>query len=147
MDASVVEYYKILLDLTIAVIVSIVLLQVARRSRREKTLVGFRARSKSEKYAGYILLSAGIIVMTLSLVELIILLNSNYYSDVPFGLSGIQISSGSQTTDLISAQFLGLGFSISFWLLIFVGGGGKMVTLSMDLLRGTRLKIIKKLRS
>jgi hypothetical protein len=147
MDASIVEYYKILLDITVAAIVSVVLLQVARRSKREKTLVGFRARSKSEKYAGYVLLPAGIIVMALSLLELIILLNSNYYSDVPFGLSGIQISSGSQTTELVSAQFLGLGFSISFWLLIFVGGGGKMVALSMDLLAGTRLKIIKKLRS
>ena len=145
MDASVVEYYKIILDILVAAIISIVLLLVARRSRREKTIVGYRASSKDEKYVGYVLLSTGIVIMALSILEIIILLNSNYYSDVPFGLLGIQISSESQTTDLVSAQLLGSSFGISFWLLIFSCGGRKMFLLGMDLLKGTQLKIIKKL--
>jgi hypothetical protein len=147
MDASVIEYYKIILDIMVAVVISIVLLLVARRSRRVKTFAGYRERSKDEKYAGYVLLLVGIIIMALSTLELISLLNSNYYSDVPLGLTGIQMSSEIQTTDLVSAQLLGLSFGATFWLLIFSCGGGKMVSLGLYLLKGTHIKIIKKLRS
>jgi ABC-type Fe3+ transport system permease subunit len=146
MDASFVEYYKIILDIAVAAIISIVLLLFARRSRRQKTFVGYRKSPKDEKYAGYILLSIGIAVMALSILELIILLTSNFYSTVPFGLTSIQISSESQTIDLISAHLLGYGFGISFWLTIFFAGGGKMLTLGMDLLLGTQLKMTKKIR-
>lgn len=145
MDASVVEYYKIILDIVVAAIISIVLLLLARRSRKEKTFVGFRKSPKDEKYAGYTLLAAGIAIMALSIIELIILLNSNFYSAAPFGLTGIQLSSETQTIDLVSAHLLGYSFGISFWLLIF-SAGGKMLSLGMDLHLGTQLKIIKKMR-
>ena len=145
MDTSVVEYYKIILDIVVATIISIVLLLLARRSRKEKAFVGYRKSPKDEKYAGYALFSAGIAIMALSALELIILLNSNFYSAVPFGLTGIQMNSPTQTIDLVSAHLLGYGFGISFWLLIF-SAGGKMLSLGMDLYLGTQLKIIKKIR-
>jgi len=142
MDASAAEYYKIILDILVAAIISIVLLLLARRSRKEKTFVGYRTISKDEKYVGYALLTIGIVIMALSIIELIILLNSNFYSNVPFGLTGIQISSENQTIDLVSAHLLGYSFGISFWLLIF-SGGGKTLSLGMDLFMGTQLKLTK----
>jgi hypothetical protein len=144
--ASAIEYYKILLDILIAAIISIVLIIVTRRNTKEKILTGYRTRSKDEKYIGYALLSGGIIIMALSIVELILLSCSNFYSNIPFGLCGIQLVTASQTTEVISGQLLGLSFGGSFWLLIFGCGGAKLISLGMDLLRGTQLKIIKKLR-
>ncbi len=146
MDNSAIEYYKILLDIAVAVIISAVLLIFARRSRKEKMVVGYQSPSKDEKYVGYALLSVGIVIIAISLFEVISILNSNFYSDLPFSLSGIQIISQQQTTDLVSGQLLGLVFAIPFWLLILVFGGGKMLSLGMYLTRGTQVKIIKKLR-
>jgi hypothetical protein len=144
MDATVTEYIKILLDILVAAIVSTILLFIARRYRKEKTLVGFKARSKDEKYVGFALIILGAVFIILSVLQLLLLINSNYYSAVPFGLTGIQVTLGNQTTDIISAQLLGLGFGISFWLMVFGYGGRKFVMLGFDLLRGRQVKIIKK---
>jgi hypothetical protein len=84
--------------------------------------------------------------MAISLFEVISILNSNFYSDVPFSLSGIQIISQQQTADLVSGQLLGLVFAVPLWLLILVFGGAKMLSLGLYLTRGTQVKIIKKLR-
>jgi hypothetical protein len=146
MDNSAIEYYKILLDIAVAAIICAVLLIFARRSRKEKMVAGYQSPSKDEKYVGYALLSVGVVIMAISLFEVISILNSNFYSDVPFSLSGIQIISQEQTADLVSGQLLGLVFAVPFWLLILVFGGAKMLSLGLYLTRGTQVKIIKKLR-
>ena len=146
MDATVTEYIKILLDILVAATLSIILLFIARRYRKEKTLVGYKARSRDEKYAGLALIILGAVFIVVSVLQLLMLINSNYYSAVPFGLTGIQATMGNQTTDVISAQLLGLGFGVSFWLMIFGYGGRKFVMLGFDLLRGREVRIIKKIR-
>ncbi len=145
MDAT--EYIKILLDVLVAAVISTVLFFIARRTRKEQTFVGYKSGSKDEKYVGYILLAVGIAIIGVSIYELIVLLNGNYYSQIPLGLSGLQITVGSQTTDILSAQILGLSFGISFWLLIFGYGGRKLVTLGIDMLKGREVKIIRKLKT
>jgi hypothetical protein len=144
---SAIEYYKILLDIAVAATIAVVLVIFARRSRKQKMIAGYQPPSKDEKYIGYALLSAGITIMAISLFEVISILNSNYYSNIPFSLSGIQIITQQQTTDLVSGQLLGLLFAVPFWLLILICGGGKLVSLGMYLTRGTQVKIIKKLRT
>jgi hypothetical protein len=146
MDATVTEYIKILLDILVAATISIILLFIARRYRKEKTLVGYKARSRDEKYIGLALIILGAVFIVVSVLELLLLINSNYYSAVPFGITGIQATMGNQTTDVISAQLLGLGFGVSFWLMIFGYGGRKFVMLGFDLLRGREVRIIKKIR-
>jgi hypothetical protein len=147
MAASVIEYYKIILDISIAAILATVLILLAKKTRKQKTLTGYTKRTKDETYAGYTLLTMGIVVMAISILQLILLLASNSYSDIPFGLSSLQITSAYQTTDLISGQLIGYIFGIPFWLLIFLFGGTKIFTLGTNLLRGTQIKIIKKIRA
>jgi hypothetical protein len=143
MDTS--EYIKVLIDVIVAAVITTVLFYVARRTRKEQRFVGYKERPKDEKYIGFVLLAAGIILIILPVIELIILLNGNYYSSVPFGLTALQMTTGNQTTDVLSAQQLGLVFGISFWLLIFGCGGRKLVTLGMDMLKGREVKIIRKI--
>jgi hypothetical protein len=147
MAASVIEYYKIILDISIAAILAIVLLFLAKKTRKQKTLIGHTKRTKDETYAGYTLLIIGIVVMAISILQLILLLANNSYSDIPFGLSSLQITSAYQITDLISGQLISYIFGIPFWLLIFLFGGTKIFTLGTNLLRGTQVKIIKKIRA
>ncbi len=146
MDSSFVEYYKIFLDIAVAVTISSILLLLVRRNKKEKTLIGYRVRPRNEKFAGYSLLIIGAVLTAFSALQLIVLSTSDFYSETPLGLSAIQLSSNSQTTDLVSAQLLGLVFGTSFWLLILVCGGAKLVTLGFDLLRGTQVRIVKKIR-
>jgi len=141
MDASAIEYIKILLDVSVAAIITAVLFFIVRRSRKEQTFVGYKARSVDEKYTGYVLLAIGIVVIVVSIYELIVLLEGNYYSPIPFGLTDLQMTTGNQTTAVASGQLLGLGFGISFWLLIFGCGGRKLVSLGLDMLRGRAIKI------
>ena len=76
MDASATEYIKILLDVVVAVVITAVLFFIVRRSRKEQTLVGYKARSKDEKYAGFVLLGTGIFILVVSIYELIVLLGA-----------------------------------------------------------------------
>ena len=146
MDASATEYIKVLLDVLVAVVITAVLFLVIRRARKEQTYVGYTARSKDEKYAGFVLLGTGIFIILVSIFELVVLLEGDYYSPIPFGLSGIQMTVGNQTTEVVSGQLLGLVFGISFWLLIFGSGGGKLVSLGLDMLRGRSVKLRRNLR-
>jgi hypothetical protein len=141
MDSSATEYIKILLDVLVAAIITVVLFFIVRRSRKEQTFVGYTARSVEEKYIGYVLLVTGIVVIVVSIFELIVLLEGNYYSPIPFGLTDLQMTTGNQTTAVASGQLLGLGFGISFWLLIFGAGGRKLVSIGLDMLRGRAIKI------
>jgi hypothetical protein len=145
MAASVIEYYKIIIDIIIAVIIATVLFLLAKKTRKQKILIGHTKRSKDETYAGYILLTIGIAVMAISLLQLIMLLTNNSYSNLPFGLTSLQLTSVYQTTDLISGQLISYIFGIPFWLTIFLFGGIKIFTLGTSLLRGTQIKIIKKI--
>jgi hypothetical protein len=145
MDAT--EYIKILLDVLVVAVISTVLFFIARRTRKEQTFVGYKSGSKDEKYVGYILLATGIVIIIVSIYELVVLLNSDYYSSVPFGLTGLQMTVGNQTTDVLSAQLSGLSFGISFWLLIFGYGGRKLVFLGIDMLKGREIRIIRKLKT
>jgi hypothetical protein len=146
MAASVIEYYKIILDILIAVIIATVLIVLAKKTRKQKILTGYTKRTKDETYAGYILLTIGIAVMAISLLQLILLLTNNSYSNLPFGLTSLQLNSAYQTTDLLSGQLISYIFGIPFWLSIFLFGGTKIFTLGTNLLRGTQIKIIKKIR-
>lgn len=146
MAASVIEYYKIILDVIIAVIIATVLIVLAKKTRKQKILTGYTKRTKDETYAGYTLLIIGIAVMAISLLQLILLLTNNSYSNLPFGLTSLQLTSAYQTTDLLSGQLISYIFGIPFWLTIFLFGGFKIFTLGTNLLRGTQIKIIKKIR-
>ena len=144
---DVTEYIKVLIDVLVAAVITTVLFYIARRTRKEQTFVRYKGRSRDEKYVGIVLLAAGIVVIVLSIFELIVLLNGNYYSKVPFGLTGLQMTAGNQTTDVLSAQLLGLSFGTSFWLMIFGYGGRKLVFLGIDMLKGKEIKIIRKLNN
>lgn len=140
MDAT--EYVKILLDISVAAVVTAVLFVLARRARKEQTFVGFKASSHDEKYAGYALLGIGIVIIAVSIYELVVLLESGSFSrEIPFGLPDISMTVGNQTTAIVSAQDLGLVFSVSFWLMIFGYGGRKFASLGLDLLRGRKVKL------
>ena len=147
MDASATEYIMVLLDVVVAIVITTVLFFIVRRSRKEQIFVGYKARSNDEKYTGFVLVGTGICIILVSIYELIVLLEGNYYSPIPFGLSGLQMTVGNQTTEFLSAQLLGLGFGKSFWLLIFGYGGRKLVSLGIDILKGREVKIIQKLTS
>ena len=145
MDAT--EYIKILLDVLVVAVIATVLFFIARRTRKEQTFAGYKSGSKDEKYVGYILLATGIVIIIISIYELVVLLNSDYYSSVPFGLTGLQMTVGNQTTDVLSAQFSGLSFGISFWLLVLGSGGRKLVFLGIDMLKGREIRIIRKIKT
>ena len=135
MDASAIEYIKIFIDVSVAAIITLVLFVLARRARREQTFVGFKERSYDEKYAGFSLLAIGIAVIVISVFELITLLEGGSFSTNPFSLSNVSIFGG----QVITGKLLGLGFSISFWLMIFGLGGRKLVTLGLDMLKGRKV--------
>ena len=147
MDALAIEYIKILLDVLVAVIITTALFFIIRSSRKEQTFVGYTARSLDEKYTGFVLLATGIVVIAVSIFELIVLLEGNYYSPIPFGLTDLQKTTGSQTTALASGQLLGLGFGLSFWLLVFSLGGRKIVSLGLDMLKGRAIKIQRTMKT
>src|SRR5665647_1559162 len=103
MDDPVAAYVKILLDILVAVVITLVLFFLARRSRKKQSFVGFKSRSFDEKYAGYVLLSVGIVIIIVSVYELLILLNGNIYYNSPFILSNISIFG-----QVVSGELLGL---------------------------------------
>ncbi len=141
MDASATEYIKILLDVLVASIITLVLFVIARRARKEQTFVGFKARSNDEKYAGYALLAIGIVIIAVSIYELVVILESDLYSKTLFGLSDITMTVGNQTTVIASGGVLSLVFGISFWLMIFGYGGRKLASLGLDMLKGSKVKL------
>ena len=142
MDDPVSTYIKILLDIVVAVVIASVLFFLARRSRKEQSFVGFKSRSFDEKYAGYVLLSAGIAIIVVSVYELIMLLNGNIYYNSPFILSNVSIFG-----QVVSGELLGLFFAIDLWLMIFGLGGGKFVSLGLDMLQGKKVTLRRKIQT
>jgi len=146
MDAAAIIYILVFLAVLVAVVVTVVLFARARRVRKEQSLVGFTAISKDEKYAGYSLLTIGIIIIFFSIYEMLTLLTGGVSSTAPFGLSDISITTGGQATVVASGQILGIIASIFFWLLILTYGGRKIATLGLDMLKGRKIKLRRTLR-
>jgi hypothetical protein len=144
MDAAT-TYIVIFLAILVAVIVTAVLFVLARRTRKEESLVGFTAKSKDEKYVGYSLLIAGLIIIVFSIYEMVALLRGGV-SNMPFGLSDISMATGGQASVVASGQVLGLIAGIAFWLLILYYGGRKIATLGLDMLKGRKVKLRRSLR-
>lgn len=142
MEDPVATYIKILLDILVAVVITSVLFLLVRRSRKEQSFVGFKSRSFDEKYAGYVLLSAGIVIIVVSIYELLTLLNGNLYYNSPFILSNVSIFG-----QVVSGELLGLFFAIDFWLIIFGLGGGKFLSLGLDMLQGKKVILRRNIRS
>ena len=134
LEDPVAAYIKILLDILVAVVITSVLFFLARRSRKEQSFVGFKSRSVDEKYAGYFLLSVSIVIIIVSVYELLILLNGNIYYNSPFVIANVSIAG-----QVISGELLGLFFAIDFWLTIFGLGGGKLLSLGLDMLQGKKV--------
>ena len=134
LEDPVAAYIKILLDILVAVVITSVLFFLARRSRKEQSFVGFKSRSVDEKYAGYFLLSVSIVIIVVSVYELLILLNGNIYYNSPFVIANVSIAG-----QVISGELLGLFFAIDFWLTIFGLGGGKLLSLGLDMLQGKKV--------
>jgi hypothetical protein len=134
MDDPAAAYIKILLNILVAVVITLVLFFLARRSRKEQSFVGFKSRSLDEKYVGYVLFLAGIVIIVVSVYELLILLNGNIYYNSPFVLANVSIAG-----QVVSGEFFGLFFAIDFWLTIFGLGGGKFLSLGLDMLQGKKV--------
>lgn len=141
MNAAATTYIEIFLAILVAVVVTVVLFALARRARKEESLVGFAAKSRDEKFAGYFLIITGVIIIFFSIYRMVALLSSGV-SNVPFGLSGISI----QASVVASGQVLGLIAGIVFWLLILFYGGRKIAVLGLDLLKGRKVKLRRPLR-
>jgi hypothetical protein len=141
MEDPAAAYIKVILDILVVVVLTSVLLFLVRRSRKEQTFVGFKSRSLDEKYGGYFLLAVGIVITIVSVYELLILLNGNIYYNSPFVLSNVSIAG-----QLVSGELLGLFFAIDFWLIIFGLGGGKFLSLGLDMLQGKKVTLTRKIR-
>ncbi len=141
MDDPAAAYIKILLDILVAVIITLVLFFLVRRSRKEQSFVGFKSRSFDEKYVGCVLLVVGIVIIIVSVYELLILLNGNIYYNSPFILANISIAG-----QVVSGELLGLFFAIDFWLAIFGLGGGKILSLGLDMLQGKKVILRRNVR-
>jgi hypothetical protein len=113
---------------------------------KEQKFVGYRRRNKDEKYVGYTILTIGIAVIAFSVIELFMLVFSNYYSDIPLGLTAIQMTTGNQTTDLLSGQMMSYIFGITFWMMMFGLVGAKFFSIGIDLLRGKKVTLKRKIR-
>ena len=142
MDDPAAAYIKILLDILVAVVITLVLFFLARRSRKEQSFVGFKSRSFDEKYTGFVLLSVGIVIIVVSVYELLTLLNGNIYYNSPFVLSNVSIFG-----QVVSGELLGLFFAIDLWLTIFSLGGGKFVSLGLDMLQGKKITLRRKIQT
>jgi hypothetical protein len=142
MDDPAAAYIKILLDILVAVVITLVLFFLARRSRKEQSFVGFKSRAFDEKYTGYVLLSVGIVIIVVSVYELLTLLNGNIYYNSPFILSNVSIFG-----QVVSGELLGLFFAIDLWLTIFGLGGGKFVSLGLDMLQGKKITLRRKIQA
>ncbi len=141
MEDPAAAYIKILLDILVAVVITSVLFFLAHRSRKEQSFVGFSSRSFDEKYVGYVLLSIGIAIIAVSIYELLLLLNGNIYYNSPFVLANVSIAG-----QVVSGELLGLFFAIDFWLTIFGLGGGKFLSLGLDMLQGKKVILSRNIR-
>ncbi len=142
MEDPVSTYIKILLDIMVAVVIALVLFFYSRRSRKEQSFVGFKSRSYDEKYVGYALFLAGIIIIVFSVYELLMLLNGNIYYNSPFILSNVSIFG-----QVVSGELLGLFFAIDLWLMVFGLGGAKFVSLGLDMLQGKKVTLRRKIQT
>jgi hypothetical protein len=134
MEDPTAVYIKILIDILVAVVITSVLIFFARRSRKEQSFVGFKSRSLDEKYTGYFLLSVGITIIIVSVYELLVLLNGNIYYNSPFVLANVSFAG-----QAVSGELLGLFFAVDFWLTVFGLGGGKFLSLGLDMLQGKKV--------
>jgi hypothetical protein len=71
---------------------------------------------------------------------LLILLNGNIYYNSPFVLANVSIAG-----QVVSGELLGLFFAIDFWLTIFGLGGGKFLSLGLDMLQGKKVILRRKI--
>lgn len=138
MDNAAAAYYIVTFFSVVAVlIVTGVLIWLASRIRKEQTFVGFK-RSRDETYAGYALLAVGIVVIVVAVIEIMLLLMGQVAA--PFGLTYISLAGIT-----LPGEILSVSYGVSFWLLILWAAGGKIVSLGLDLLRGTTVKLYIKI--
>lgn len=138
MDNAAAAYYIVTFFSVVAVlIVTGVLIWLASRMRKEQTFVGFK-RSRDEMYAGYTLLTIGIAVIVVAVVEIMLLLTGMVAA--PFGLTYISLAGIT-----LPGEILSVSYGVSFWLLILWAAGGKIASLGLDLLRGTTVKLYIKI--
>jgi hypothetical protein len=128
MDAAAIIYIGTILALLVVIVVVVTLFSLARRARKEYVAVGFRAKSKDEKFVGYSLFAAGMAIMIFSVYQILVLFTSGFSAEL-FGLSN---------------RFMSIIMGVFFWLLLLSFGGRKIATLGLDLLRGRKVKIIRK---
>lgn len=145
MEVALDTLVAIFLSVLVVIVVAVVLFVLARRIRKEQSLIGFTARSKDEKYVGYFLIATGFVIIFFSIYQIVIILISGFSSSESFGLSSLPISAGEQSTLFVSEQILGLIESILFWLLMLGYGGGKIASLGFDILKGRKIKLSRTL--
>ncbi|MBE3116312.1 hypothetical protein IMZ68_03830 [Candidatus Bathyarchaeota archaeon] len=146
MDAATTTYILIFLAVLVSVVVTVVLFALARRVRKEESLVGFTAKSMDEKYYGCFLLIAGIIIIFFSVYEVVALFTGGFSSEMPFNLSDISTGAGGQNSVVVSGQVLGLLAGVSFWLMMIIFGGRKIVALGLDMFKGRKVVLRRSLR-
>jgi hypothetical protein len=145
MEVALDTLVTIFLSVLVVILVAVVLFVLARRIRKEQSLIGFTASSKDEKYVGYFLLATGFVIIFLSIYQIVIILSSGFSSSESFGLSSLPTPAGEQSTLFVSEQILGLIESILFWLLMLGYGGGKIASLGFDMLKGRKIKFSRTL--
>jgi hypothetical protein len=140
MDAAITTYVQTILTVLVIAVVAVVLFSLVRRARKEVSIVGFRAKSKDEKFAGYSLLVVGFVVILFSVYQILALLDGGFSTN-PFNLMDIIVNSNGQLSVLASGQLLSNIAAVVFWLLLLSFGGRKIAVLGLDLLRGQQVKI------
>ena len=131
MDA-VTTYITGLLALLVVVVVAAVLFFLGRRMKQEQTFVGF-TRPKDEVYAGYTLLSLGLLFIVICVFELILVLTGGP-NNAPFGLSNLNLLG-------ISGSIWGSVLGIDFWLTIILLVGRPLAARGLDLLKGKKVVV------
>jgi hypothetical protein len=134
MDAALTPYIIVLLAVLATVVVALVLFALAHRIKKEQTFVGFTKRPRDEKFVGYGLLAAGIVIIAISAFEIYQILapaSIGISPKMPLHLSDITIG-GAQA---IPGYLLSETVAVSFWLLILGYGGRKLASLGLDMLK------------
>ncbi len=136
MDSAQTIYATVALAIVVALVVSAALFLLVRRVKNERVLYGY-APPKSSAYPGYFLLTAGAVIIVVSVVELGVLF-AGPTSAAPFSVMNIPLLFGA---NVLEGDVVGLGLGVAFWLIILWLGGRKLFTLGLDLLRGTKVVV------
>ena len=141
-NAATILYVMVFLTVLVVAVTTLVLFLFVRRVRKEKSFVGYTPVPKDEKYAAYTLLTTGIAIIAISIVEILMLLTGRAvgtpynFADIPINLFGLfQIS--------IPANILGLVLGIATWLVILLYGGRKIASIGLDMLKCRRVILRK----